>query len=438
MKISVFTSREQNSCSILKINGKTNSFAINLGLPYIEEDGAKYFYSNLNEVKSKNLLKNNLIPDCSDIYNGMINLSGILLSQPYFDYHGILKLFNANNRVFLGISTKKILQISSLFSPQKYFFKKTNNFTEFQSFFIGNFKITPFLNDHSTLDAYFFLIESEGKSIFYYGDFYGHRRRKKIIEWLKRNQRKNVDAIILDCPVKIPQESYKISENDIFNQTCIYFKEKNRINFIFTSGFNLIRFISIYNAAKISQKILIVDLQIAYILYNLAILNKKSAIPYPGKDADDSFFKVFYPVSLSNQLIKNGQSKILYQFENQKITNVEIERDFKNIVMFVRPQMKDDIEHIHLLHSGNIIYSLSEELLKKRYNKDFIDYLLEMKFIFRQLVTSGHDELSALTDVLKVLKPKKIVTINDVFSNFSFLKNSCNLFNLQNHDNIEV
>ena len=51
-----------------------------------------------------------------------------------------------------------------------------HDFKAWQPFTFGEFTITPYLVDHSATDAYAFLIEAEGKRLFYSGDLRSHVR----------------------------------------------------------------------------------------------------------------------------------------------------------------------------------------------------------------------------------------------------------------------
>jgi hypothetical protein len=51
-----------------------------------------------------------------------------------------------------------------------------------ESFALGPFTITPFLNDHSAFDTYSLLIEADGRRLFYSADLQAHGRRAGIVE----------------------------------------------------------------------------------------------------------------------------------------------------------------------------------------------------------------------------------------------------------------
>ena len=70
-----------------------------------------------------------------------------------------------------------------------------------------------------------------------------------------------------------------------------------------------------------------------------------------------------FPYYTSKRLTKEGNEKILYEFTQYKITKEQISEQSNQIVMFVRPSMKKDLEHISGIDGGNLIYSMREEIL---------------------------------------------------------------------------
>lgn len=62
----------------------------------------------------------------------------------------------------------------------------------------GDFRITPFLNDHSAFDAYSLLVEADGRRLFYKSDIRGHGRKAAIFEQLLRQPPEDVDVLLTE------------------------------------------------------------------------------------------------------------------------------------------------------------------------------------------------------------------------------------------------
>jgi len=65
-----------------------------------------------------------------------------------------------------------------------------------RSFTIGDFKITPYLMDHSGFDAQSFLIVADGKKLVYTGDFRNHGRKNTLDYFFDRLPEK-IDGLIM-------------------------------------------------------------------------------------------------------------------------------------------------------------------------------------------------------------------------------------------------
>ena len=62
----------------------------------------------------------------------------------------------------------------------------------------GPFLITPFLNDHSAFDAYSFLVESDGRGLFYTADLRGHGRKAALFERFLKTAPKGIDVLLME------------------------------------------------------------------------------------------------------------------------------------------------------------------------------------------------------------------------------------------------
>jgi len=250
------------------------------------------------------------------------------------------------------------------------------------------------------------LVEANGKSIFYSGDFRSHGRKAGAFKWFTHNAPQNVDYLLLEgTSISRSNKPFK-PEEEIEDELVEIFKQQ-KTNLIYTSGQNIDRLTSVYKACIKTEKIFVVDVYVAKILKELS---KFAKIPYPS----DSFknIKVIFSYFTSRRLKKEGHEKILYQFKNYKITKEEIAKQFDKIVMIVRPSMKKDLERISGIDGGNLIYSMWEGYLKQSGTKKFIDYLTKRKFTIHKIHTSGHADTKTLKKMVDSINPKNIVPIH--------------------------
>ncbi|MEA3295563.1 MAG: MBL fold metallo-hydrolase RNA specificity domain-containing protein, partial [Patescibacteria group bacterium] len=293
------------------------------------------------------------------------------------------------------------------FTPQNVHLENTEYFEMEKKFQIGDFTITPFRMDHSAFDSYAFLIEADGKSLFYSGDFRGHGRGKNFLYWFTHHAPQNVDYLLLEGTTIGRKDKPFKTEEEIQKELIEVFKQPNKINLVWTSGQNIDRLVSIYKACNKTNKIMVVDIYVATVLKKLS---KYAKIQYPSNSFKN--LKVMFPFFTSHRLRNEGNEKILYQFKKFKITKEEISKQSNDIVMLVRPSMKDDLKLITNIDGGNLIYSMWLGYKKKDYTKKFLDFLEARNFTIYDIHTSGHADIKTLKKLVKAIKPKNIVPIH--------------------------
>ncbi len=383
---------------------------LDFGMPLSEKNGTEFDFNKYKTLSTDELIKQGILPDVPGLYNDADKLiDGVIISHPHLDHYGLTSFIHKNVKHFLGEASHVIIKLNNLFTSSKINLENVTYFEKAQPFQIGDFRITPYWADHSAFDAYSFLVEADGKSIFYSGDFRNHGRKARAFEWFTRNAPLNVDYLLLEgTTIGRDNKDFKAkTETAIYKELVELFGQPGKINLVYTSGQNIDRLVSIYKACNTADKIMVVDVYVATVLKELSGFAK---IHHPSEKIEN--VKVMFPYYTSRRLKKEGNEEILYQFKNYKITKEEIEKLADKIVMLVRPSMQGDLERIHGIDGGNLVYSMWEGYLLKPDTKKFIDYLIRRKFSKHDIHTSGHADTAALKLMVAALKPKYIVPIH--------------------------
>ena len=144
----------------------------------VEKDGKEFDFGKYKNLSTRELIQKGVLPAVDGLYNDATRLiDGVILSHAHADHFGLMNFLNPEIPVYLGEATHEILKLNNIFLGQKYHISHPNYFDKGKPFKIWDFTITPFWADHSAFDAYSFLIETGGKSIFYSGDFRSHGRK---------------------------------------------------------------------------------------------------------------------------------------------------------------------------------------------------------------------------------------------------------------------
>lgn len=407
MKLKIHRGTKEIGGSCVEVWTDTTRILVDCGMPLVAQDGHQFEIDKYKTLNTAELIKEGILPDVAGLYGDGSVIDGIILSHAHLDHYGLFDFLNPEIKIYLGQATHKIIELNSLFTPQSITIANPIYFEKEKTFQIGDISITPYWADHSAFDSYSFLIEADGKKIFYSGDFRGHGRKSKVFEWFTHHAPQNVDYLLLEGTSLGRENKPSKSEIEIEADLVSLFSEPDKINLIYTSGQNIDRLVSIYRACLKTDKILVVDVYVADILKELS---KFAKIPYPSKSFNG--LRVIFPYYTSRRLKNSGNEKLLYQFKEYKITKEEISSEASKVVMVVRPSMQKDLNNIKNIDGGNLVYSMWEGYLEKSSTKEFISYLTKRKFAFHIIHTSGHADIKELKEMADALKPKAIIPIH--------------------------
>ena len=399
----------------------TTRIVIDFGMPLVEKDGSEFDFRKYHKLPVKDLIKKKILPYINGYYDDTEKLiDGLIISHPHIDHYGFINYLNKAIPIYLGEATHKLIELTHIFTPQQNEIKNHKYFEKERPFNVGGITITPYWMDHSGFDAYSFLIESKGKSLFYSGDFRGHGRKSKVFKRFTHNAPKQVDYLLMEGTQIGRGTKKEKTETDIEAELVTKFNEPGKINLVYASGQNIDRLVSVYRACIKTGKTLVVDVYVATVLKALA---SNAKLPHPSKDFPN--IKVIFSKWTCNRLAKQNLEQMLYRLKHYKVTKEEIEKNPSTYVMIVRPSMKVDLDQISGIDGGNLIYSMWDGYLQKQTTKQFIDYLKNRGFSICQTHTSGHADLDTLKKMVNAVDPKTLVPIHTF--NSSDYKNIFNI-----------
>ncbi len=406
MKFQIHRGTKEIGGSCVEIWTQSTRIVVDLGMPLVNPDKTQFDSRAIKNLSVNELIRKGTLPNIKGLYEKSGN-TALVLSHAHQDHFGLIKYVNETCRIYLGKATKKLIEITCIFTNQDWKLSNLQHFESGKPFFIGDIEVTPYLMDHSAFDSYAFLIKANGKSLFYSGDFRIHGRKTKAFDWFSYNTERNVDYLLLEgTTIGRVNKSFP-TESEIETEFVNTFKASKGINLIYTSGQNIDRLVSIYRACKRTGKTLAIDFYIANVLKELS---EFGAIPYPSKNFPE--IKVFFPYRLSKMISNKGEEKLLYRFKNYKITKEQIDEQYDKTVMIVRPSMLKDLGYIKKLGNGTFIYSMWDGYKKEKVTKEFIDFLIDKGMTEKTIHTSGHADQNALMRMVDILKPKNLVPIH--------------------------
>ncbi|MCX6267510.1 MAG: MBL fold metallo-hydrolase [Bacteroidetes bacterium] len=281
--------------SCVEIWTETSHVVIDFGMPLVNPDKTKFDSSILGKLSKEDLIAQGVLPDIPGLYGMKSDKEfALVLSHAHQDHYGLASFIGSNCKFYLGGATHQLIDLTNIFTNRTWSITNFHHFYREQPFLIGDIEITPWLMDHSAFDSYAFLIKSNGKSLFYSGDFRDHGRNAPAFESLIKTVEKGIDFLLLEGTTIGRAKGKFLPESAIEEQLITLFRKNTGINLIYTSGQNIDRLISIYNACKETKKTMAIDFYLANVLTDLAFYDD---IPFPSLKYPE--IRVFYPYRLS-------------------------------------------------------------------------------------------------------------------------------------------
>jgi len=198
----------------------------------------------------------------------------LLISHPHQDHFGFIDAVDPRVPVYIGKLGRHLIDATRMLLGNPLYANRFQYFKNRHPFQIGDFIITPYLVDHSAVDAYAFLIEAYGMRVFYSGDFRAHGRKAVLFEEIVHNPPKDIDVLFMEGTMLERSNDDFPAEADVENKIFKTIKDQKNIAFLVSSSQNIDRIVSAYRACKRAGKILILDIYTAWVLEKLKLVSQ--------------------------------------------------------------------------------------------------------------------------------------------------------------------
>ncbi len=335
----------------------------------------------------------------------------LLISHPHLDHYGLMEFVNQDTPVYIGSVSRELINAPRIFLNFPFIKKDFRIMEPRKPFVIAEtFKITPYLVDHSSPEAFAFLIEADEKRIFYSGDFRATGRKKILFENLIKNPPPNIDLLLLEgTMIKRENKDYK-NEEDIEYAFVDLFKNQKNISIVISSAQNIDRFVSVVRACKQTGKKVVIDIYNAWVLEK--VKEKSPKLPTIEWKEVLVYRQDYYLEKISGSEYDDFREKISKNFIDDKV--FEKPSDF---VYFLRHPSLEFVKALIKKGKINLIYSQWKDyLLEENKTTNVINTIWKMNGDLPQIIhTSGHATTDVLIEFSKALKPKIIIPIHTQF-----------------------
>lgn len=342
----------------------------------------------------------------------------VLISHPHQDHFGLIDQFDDSVPVYMGELSKNLIFATRKFLDQGLPQNSFYHFEKWQPFKIGNIKITPYLMDHSAVDSYAFLIEAEGKRVFYSGDFRASGNKSFLFDKLLHDPPLNIDLLLMEGTMMRRNSDRFPNEASVRRQIEAVLQTQQNITFLIASSQNIDRLVSAMHACQNTGKILVLDIYTAWVLEQVSRISDK--VPTINWDQ----VKVYADYRMDER-VKND-SEFFGDFRKRlythRVTKNELEADPSRYLYYSKMSRFKIMELYKKFGPINLIYSQWLGYLNLKNDEYFgaeqiAAYQNDSQVNFTYAHTSGHATLDTLIKLVKFLQPAALVPIHTEYPN---------------------
>jgi ribonuclease J len=348
------------------------------------------------------------LPEVAGLRSPDPSLLGVLISHPHADHYGLVADLEVDVPIYLGEEAARLLAAASFFSPVSATLECAGYLRHRQPFELGPFTVTPYLVDHSGFDAYSLLIEADGQRLFYTGDLRGHGRKAALFEQLLRDPPTGVDVLLMEgTHVRTdPAHDDAIFETEAeleerFVEAC---RGTEGAVVVFGSAQNLDRLVTVYRAAKRSDRLCVVD------LYGATVAAAtRDTIPQPGFDA----LRVYVPQRQRVRVKESGEFDRVAAIDEHRVYQEALAREPQRFLLHLPSSTAGELLRFGVLDQRSLaVWSLWDGYLAEPSGIRLQAALEAADVPLVHLHTSGHASVADLRRLVAALAAARVVPIH--------------------------
>jgi len=395
VKVVIHRGAAQIGGSCVEVESQGASLLLDLGAP-------------LDSSEDRKCGQGDLPPSLQERFqSGVLDLKGVLVSHAHQDHYGLVGRLPLDVPALCGPIAARVMELAGALwgggeSPRDW-----STFVPYEPFDLPPFKVTPYLVDHSVIDAYAFLVEADGRAALYSGDFRAHGRKEGLFRRLESIS--HPDVLLLEGTLVGPRSKDRHpSERELESALAECLGETPGLVLVSTGSTNLDRIVSLYKAARGCGRTFVLD------LYTALLLDRIEGHPRLPKTFWAGI-RVAFSKPLMDCFRKAGLAAALEKFRPRGIKWPQIAAWPEQHVLLIKPSMLATAKKYlqAALPQATWVYSLWPGYLDRAGGiQRMKTYLGAQGCRIVQMHTSGHVRLADMKHLLERVQPKVLIPIH--------------------------
>jgi len=358
-----------------------------------------------------------LDPETPQLDASRLAAEALIVSHPHMDHFGLMEHLPKSIPIYMGRLGKELINATKLFFGKPLLDRHIQYFEPWKPFDVAGFTVTPYLMDHSSPEAFAFLVENGSDRLFYTGDFRAHGRKAKLFEKLLASPPGDIDVLLMEGTMLGRDNEDFPTESSVEEKIVETIRNQEGISFLITSSQNIDRLASAFRACKRTQKTLVVDLYTAWVLEQMKLVSQS----VPNMDWDG--VQVYIPGPQYKRAKENSDilSGFLQRAFHHRIQDSDLLEEPYRYLWVVRAPFWKQIKKYQQPGPIKVIYSQWLGYLDERHScagyavtavRQMVALRDELGSDFVFAHTSGHAVVEDLKKLVAAVNPRVLIAIH--------------------------